>query len=244
MKKKLLWLSPVLLILLAAAGFLIYVEIYYHAEPAADEALVSDAKVTVTKTDFGWFFDGSSEDKALVFYPGAKVEEKAYAPFLHRLAGKGVDVFLISMPFRIALFGENKAETVINEYSYEHWYIGGHSLGGSAASEFASDNEDLVDGIILCASYPMKKLDDSLFELEIYGSEDGVINAARLAENSKYDSADLTVYTIKGGNHAQFGNYGIQNGDGAAYITSDAQQDEAVGIIVDNIVKDSLTEDG
>ncbi|UWG96942.1 alpha/beta hydrolase [Dehalobacter sp. DCM] len=39
------------------------------------------------------------------------------------------------------------------------------------------------------------------------------------------------VYEIKGGNHAQFGNYGLQKGDGIAQITADEQQSEAVRII-------------
>jgi predicted esterase len=32
--------------------------------------------------------------------------------------------------------------------------VGGHSLGGVAATEFASKNPSLVDGVVLLASYP------------------------------------------------------------------------------------------
>jgi CRISPR/Cas system Type II protein with McrA/HNH and RuvC-like nuclease domain len=76
----------VLVVLLAA---MIYVETYYHAAPEAIAALSSSDQIQVSKTGDGWFFDGPSETAALIFYPGGKVEETAYAPFLKRLAEKG-----------------------------------------------------------------------------------------------------------------------------------------------------------
>lgn len=96
---------------------------------SAYAALKSDDTVTVTQTAYGWFFDGPSETDALIFYPGGKVEETAYAPLLHALAERGMDCCLVSMPFRLAVFGVNKADQVMAQYDYAHWYIGGHSLG-------------------------------------------------------------------------------------------------------------------
>lgn len=40
-------------------------------------------------------------------------------------------------------------------------------------------------------------------------------------------------YAIEGGNHAQFGNYGEQKGDGAALISAEEQQQQAVQFILD-----------
>lgn len=46
-----------------------------------------------------------------------------------------------------------------------------------------------------------------------------------LSSISELDNAEGTVYfNIEGGNHAQFGNYGNQSGDGEATIDADAQQ--------------------
>jgi len=39
-------------------------------------------------------------------------------------------------------------------------------------------------------------------------------------------------YVIQGGNHAQFGNYGKQDGDGIAGISSDEQQHSTVELIL------------
>ena len=57
------------------------------------------------------------------------------------------------------------------------------------------------------------------------GSNDGVINREKLA-------AVPDVITIEGGNHAQFGNYGLQQGDGTATISAESQQSETVAQIL------------
>ena len=46
---------------------------YYKADETAMAALESDGEVAVSKTDYGYFFDGPEEDEALIFYPGAKL---------------------------------------------------------------------------------------------------------------------------------------------------------------------------
>jgi len=46
------------------------------------------------------------------------------------------------------------------------------------------------------------------------------------------DSHGKTIYyTIKGGNHAQFGTYGFQNGDGMATISAETQQLELFEVL-------------
>ena len=37
---------------------------------------------------------------------------------------------------------------------------------------------------------------------------------------------------IPGGNHAQFGNYGVQDGDGEAEISAQVQQEVTAGMIL------------
>lgn len=45
-----------------------------------------------------------------------------------------------------------------------------------------------------------------------------------LNKADKIRANDYTKQVIKGGNHAQFGNYGLQKGDGQATISRKAQQ--------------------
>ncbi len=214
----------ILLLCLAAA---LYVSDYYHAAPEALAALESDAAVTVSKTGTGWLFDGPSADRALIFYPGGKVEETAYAPFLRLLAERGIDVYLVRMPARLAFLGINRAEAVMAENSCAHWYIGGHSLGGAAAAIYASAHGESLDGLILCAAYPTKPLDPALTELLLYGSEDGVLDREKLEEGRAFSTDRCLELVLKGGNHAGFGCYGPQKGDGEASLSPEEQQRQA-----------------
>lgn len=72
------------LILLFAVS-VIYVKQYYHVQDR-QAALESTDDVKVEEVDYGCFFDGPGNDTALIFYPGAKVEDLAYASLLKQLA--------------------------------------------------------------------------------------------------------------------------------------------------------------
>ncbi len=229
--KKKRWLIPAGIAAVLAVVSGIYVSVYYHADDTAAEGLLTNEAVTVTQTDYGWFFDGPSEETALVFYPGAKVETEAYAPFLRLLAEQGMDVCLADMPFHLAFFGISKADDVMAEYQYDHWYVGGHSLGGAMAASYAAGNAEKLDGLVLCAAYPTKELDDTLTEVLLYGSEDLVVNRDKIEEGRQYAPEDYTEYVIDGGNHARFGSYGAQKGDGEARISAEDQWAEAASVI-------------
>ena len=72
----------------------------------------------------------------------------------------------------------NTSDGVMAQYEYDRWYIGGHSLGGAVAANYAAVYD--LDGVILLASYPIRDVDEPM--LIICGSEDGVLNQKRLAE--------------------------------------------------------------
>lgn len=170
------------------------------------------------------YFEADS-DTGIIFYPGGRVEYIAYAPLCEKLQEQGVNVFLVDMPFNMANFGINKANGIMDDYTeITDWYISGHSLGGVAASMYASNNEDKIDGLILVGMYLAMDYDLEK-TLTINGSNDLRVG----------DSVDYTtnVYVIEGGNHAQFGNYGPNEGDGEATISADEQQNEAVELILE-----------
>ena len=229
------WLIPVIVIAVMTASVAAYAGNYYHADPSALTALVSDETVHVTETDYGWFFDGPSEGDAMVFYPGAKIETISYAPLLHLLAGQGMDVCLVEMPLRLAFLGMGKAGPVMDQYEYNHWYVGGHSLGGAMAAVYAAEHGEQLTGLILLAAYPTKELDDALLEISIYGSEDLVLNPDKMIAGKAYAPSDFCELVIEGGNHAQFGNYGYQKGDGIAAISCEEQQRITVDFIISNM---------
>ena len=120
-------------------------------------------------------------------------------------------------------------------YDYPHWYIGGHSLGGAMAAVYAAERGDSLTGLIMFAAYPTKPLNNKLLTMSIYGTEDGLLNMEKVRLSKNYTPGTFLTYVIEGGNHAWFGNYGIQEGDGTATIARSRQQQLAVEFIVQHL---------
>ena len=89
--------------------------------------------------------------------------------------------------------------------------------------------------MVLCAAYPTQALDGRLTEISIYGSRDGVLNMEKTAAGRAFAPDKFYELVIQGGNHAQFGNYGPQKGDGDAAVPSQQQQGDAVEFILRSI---------
>lgn len=222
-------------VLLAIAGvfivlivvFLIFVGNYYHADETAQAALASSDVVAVEVSSDQLTFGNPATAKAgLILYPGAKVEASAYAPLASAIAQQGYLVVIEKMPLNLAVFRSGAAQETIDDYpQVTGWFIGGHSLGGAIASQWAGKHSDEVSGIIFLASFPASDLSDtSLAALSIYGSEDGVLDPEQYADAADKRPADWSELVIAGGDHAQFGDYGIQKGDGEATISATEQQ--------------------
>ena len=227
--------AAVLLLLVGACVW--YVNDYYHAEDYVNAYLESSETVTVTTEDNIVFLDGSGTENALIFYPGAMVEYTAYVPLFYALAEQGIDCFVVKMPGNLAILGMNKAEDIMAEYSYENWYLSGHSLGGAMAAGYVADHAEEFEGLVLLAAYATKDLPEDLSVLSVYGSEDKVLNAENYEAGRAYLPADYTELCVAGGNHAWFAYYGEQAGDGTASITKEDQQKQTVDAIVTMILK-------
>lgn len=229
MNRKLIIAIMAVVVLAVLAYGIYYVNDFYHADSKANEYLNGSDDVEVIKTENGMLLDGPGNDTALILYPGAKVEYTSYLPLLTLICEKNVDCFVVEMPFNLAIFNENAADEIIGNYNYTHYYISGHSLGGVMASSYVN-HTNKTDGLILLASYPTEEIQKPV--LSIYGSEDKVLNLKKYSE-SKTLMKNLTEIIIKGGNHAQIGDYGHQSGDGTASISPERQQEE----IADSIIK-------
>jgi hypothetical protein len=222
---KITLISILSLVIILSAVFLIYVSDYYHADNVAVTAMENDN--TITKDGSLTILSPSTpSDTGLIFYPGGKVEDIAYIEMLEKLRQKGITCVLVKMPFNLAVFDGNAANKVYGKLpQIKNWYIGGHSLGGAMASKYASKHQDNLKGLILLGSYIYGDISPA-DALTVYGSLDGVL------DKSKVDYTE-NVVVINGGNHAQFGNYGLQKGDGTATISSEQQQNEAAGKILE-----------
>ena len=68
--------------------------------------------------------------------------------------------------------------------------------------------------------------------LSVYGDRDGVLNFERYEAKRAYWPRNARELVIPGGNHAQFGSYGRQSGDGEAAIGREEQQQITVDAIL------------
>ena len=229
MKKALTILLIIFLIAIGAFAF--YASDYYKADEAAIIEYLKGSKA-----DDGCIVVLPEEvsDKALIFYPGGKVEYSAYIPLLEELASRGIVCFLPKMTFNLAILSPNKADEIIKEHKeINTWYIGGHSLGGAAASIYASKHQDAIDSLLLLASYSTKDISDSKIDvISIYGSEDGVLNYDSYEKYKKNLPLSAKEVIIKGGNHSGFGFYGPQKGDNDSAISKAQQIEETVAAIM------------
>ena len=231
MKKKKIKIIISLIIIIFMMNALIFLYLCtgnYKAYDEAKEYLVSKDNVKVEKIDEGYFFDGSGEAFAIIFYPGAKVDYEAYSKLMYDLADIGYDTFLLKMPFNMAFFGKNKALKIMEKYEYDNVYVAGHSLGGVVANSFAAKHHEDLMGVINLASYPAEQIPDDLEYLYIFGSEDMVMYREKYEKSKEYVLSDYKEVIINGGNHAGFGLYGPQAGDGTATISQKEQIDKAV----------------
>jgi dienelactone hydrolase len=203
--------------------------------PEAEYALVSGAGVEVARTERGIEFapsDGAPE-YGIVFYPGGKVDPVSYAT-LARDYVEEHDALVVVTPvlFNLAILSTDEAASVIEAYpDIEDWAVAGHSLGGVAACAFAAERPDAVDAVILLAAYPAESTDLSeagIPVLSVWASEDSVMDRDAFEAAKSRLPDDARYVEIEGGNHAQFGSYGEQNGDSPASIPAERQRAETI----------------
>ncbi len=212
------WLSP-----LPASAVAV------DAMAGTDAVTVTDATTTITLEP-----TASTPTTGFVFQPGAKVDPRAYVPLLTRVSEQGTLVVIVKQPFNIGFAATGAPEGIIEEYpEIVSWSVGGHSLGGVAASSFA-ERPDAVDGLVLWASYPLGSLAgrDDLTVTSVSGTEDGLSTPEDI-DASRADLPPTTTFVaVEGAVHAFFGDYGTQPGDGTPTVDRDVAQDQIVDATV------------
>ncbi len=237
------------IILVIALGFIGFVIWAGQTAPVMDEAiaaLATDAQVTVATEPWLVFTPITpTVETGLIFYPGGRVDPRAYAPAAHALAAAGYLVVIVPMPLNLAVFAPARANEVIAAYpAIEHWAIGGHSLGGAMAANFVAKQPDATEALIFWAAYPAEG--DSLAQrtglqlTSIYGTLDGLATLDKIEASRALVPPQSTFVAIEGGNHAQFGWYGAQANDNPATITRAEQQAQTIAATL--IALDSLGE--
>jgi hypothetical protein len=221
--------------------FVLCVNIWYwhsfRAKGVSANVFQSDGRVAVeVTTDLMTFTPNDGYSKVFLFYPGAFVDPKAYAPLCRTIAAQGYKSILIKMPWRVALWGYNKPKQLgLCADTSKQYILAGHSQGGRMAAQFVYENPGVIDKLILMATTHPREIDLSKCHIEImklYASEDGVASTRDVDANRSKLPATARFFLIEGGNHSQFGYYGFQLGDNRASLSRMEQQT----IIAENIL--------
>lgn len=240
-KKWKIGLIITLTVLLVLTGvFFGYVADYYEADEIAYALLDNTEEVQYLGGAPLHFAPTEASNIGIIFYPGGKVDEVAYTPLMQPLAEAGYNTFIAKMPFHLAVFDIDAADEIIADHpEIKYWFVGGHSLGAAMSASYVADNLDQIEGLILLAGYSTADLSEAnLPVLALYGSEDEVIDVESVVDY-RFNLPDEAIEaTLAGGNHAQFGAYGEQAGDGVALISPEEQHEmivEAIQTFIGNI---------
>ena len=217
--------SVLLVVVILVGACAVYLGIYYHADEDAVAAFLPKESTWREEPDGTVVFEPQEAVAGLIFYPGGKVEHRAYIPLMQELSSHGILCVLVKMPFNLAVFDVRAADGIQAQYpDIEKWYIGGHSLGGSMAAAYLSDNMADYEGLLLLGSYSATDLSGSdLDVLSVFGSEDGVLNREKYEECKANLPKRLSEQVLEGGCHAYFGMYGAQKGDGTPTVSVEEQ---------------------
>ena len=216
-------------LLLLIVGVLVWVNIVMQGTRSAALEVWRNPAIQVTSTDNSVILtptEGASET-GLVFIPGAKVDPYAY---MYKLSGiveeTGATVVITKPTLNLAFFDTRPLTTFTDQApDVSTWFVGGHSLGGVRACQLADSPE--VSGLVLFGSYCANDLADSDLEvISISGSNDGLSTPDKIAAAAHLLPTTTTFVEIDGANHASFGDYGVQPGDGTATISSSEVQEQ------------------
>lgn len=148
------------------------------------------------------------------------------------IAEGGYLVVVPELTLNLAVLDPKAADDVIADHpEIERWVIGGHSLGGAMAADYAREQADSISGLVLWAAYPAGNTDLTQLDVpvaSVFGTRDGLTTLDDIEDSRRRLPADTTFVPIEGGNHTQFADYGSQRGDNPATIGPATQQGQAV----------------
>ena len=226
-------LAVVGVLVLVVVGFLVYASLVFEGDREASLDAWRSNGVEITGTERSIVIEPTTgaTGTGLVFIPGAKVQPSAY---LYKMAGiaeaTGMTVVITEPTLNLAFFDTRPlSEFTADAPDVDRWFVGGHSLGGVRACQLAADEqaEPPVEGVILFGSYCVDDLSDSdLAVLSIVAENDGLSTTEDVASRSGNLPDDAVTVVIEGANHAAFGDYGVQPGDGVATIDRQTARDE------------------
>jgi len=222
------------LLLVMIIGLYVYSRGSYTSLPEMDEALA-----LLDNSTFKYYEDRDeirytveNPKKNIIIIPGGLVEPDSYCYLAALLAKEGYNVVIAKAVFNLAILNPWIGREFISD-SLENIVIG-HSLGGVTASSVFSGMDE-IESFVFLGSYPIKDV-SSAKTLFLEAEFDLGMDPAALEDSMKFVNEDTNIRIfIEGGNHAQYGWYGPQKGDGEAELTTLEQQHLVAELILEFI---------
>lgn len=209
-------------LIVGVAAFLAYASSPMLAEPGPLAAARADRSFALSESADGVVLAPRHPNgTGLVFIAGARVDPAAYAHKLSGIADAGVTVVIARPILNFAIF-ETRPLSSFEGFAagsgVTRWYVGGHSLGGVRACQYAADAAPgTVAGVIFFGSYCAADLSHTdLPVLTLSATHDGLSTPAKIAAARSLLPSSAQLVRLPGATHAQFGDYGLQPGDGTA----------------------------
>ncbi|GAA4850688.1 alpha/beta hydrolase [Algivirga pacifica] len=239
-------LFPILFLLVFTASSCSYLPEKVNYSPTGISISENTEYIQMTSEDI-------VSDRALIYVPGSGVDPHAYMSLMENVVRAGNTVLILKMPANLAILEWKKPLEIVEEMKeFKTWYIAGHSLGGVTSQILIHSYPDVFNGLIVLGVYPSdghSLADWDRNVLSIYADNDELASVEEVEENKPYLPTPITLesiedmdalevsqpstiyYMIEGGNHALFGNYGAQTGDGVATISLEEQQRQTSTLI-------------
>lgn len=228
------------------AVFVTWSLVAYRASADAREATRSDSAVTVAHGGGVWRFvpaaGAPGRSTAFLFFPGALVDPRAYAPLARAAARAGFPSFIVELPRRGAFGGADdpdldaRARAVVAELDDSaRVVVGGHSRGAVVASRLVSQPVARLGGLVLIGTSHPRDVNLSALEvpvIKIASTRDGLATPDEVRQNAAMLPGHTRWIWIEGGNHSRFGWYGFQPGDRLATIPASAQRQRMIDAVL------------
>jgi len=137
----------------------------------------------------------------------------------------------------MAVFNSNIADEIIAAHpEIQHWVIGGHSVGGTAAAQYTFAHPDQIAGLAIWASYPADGADISGLNIPVvlmYGGNETGVTDENVGVRKHLLPPDTRYIKIEGGDHHQFGSYLLTTEENLATISREDQHAQIISAMLE-----------
>lgn len=220
-------------LVLAVVGVLFWASMVMRGERDAAIDAWTDPGISIRSTDHSIVMTPTGEPtgEGLVFIPGARVDPYAYMYVLSGAVAEGLTVVITKPTVNLAFFDQRPLETFTADApDVTSWAVGGHSLGGVRACQLAESPD--VAALVLFGSYCANDLSERRMPvLSLSGSADGLSTPEKIAQAAPLLPRSAEFVEIEGLNHAGFGSYGPQPGDGVGTLSRGEVREDIAGLL-------------